>query len=112
MQAVFLVGDQREAYLTGEPADDDRFIGVFAHQLENSGGYAPDDAIGAAKKLLPDILRYDPRRPSRFPNGRTLTDDVVDVFLSVITNGKVTGDKVGPHGDLLNEFPYVGPPHG
>jgi hypothetical protein len=27
------------------------------------------------------------------------------------TNGKVTGDKVGPHGDLLDDFPYLGPPH-
>jgi hypothetical protein len=26
-------------------------------------------------------------------------------------HGKVTGDKVGPHGDLLDEFPYVGRPH-
>jgi hypothetical protein len=24
---------------------------------------------------------------------------------------KVTGDKVGPHTDLLGEFPYLGPPH-
>jgi len=23
----------------------------------------------------------------------------------------VTGDKVGPHGDLLDEFLYLGPPH-
>jgi len=23
----------------------------------------------------------------------------------------VTGDRVGPHGDLLNEFPYLGSPH-
>jgi hypothetical protein len=112
MQAVFLVGDEREAYLNGEPADDDRFIGVFAHQLEHSGGYRPEDAVGVARKLLPDILSYDPRGPARFPNnGRTLTDDVVDVFFSTFTNGKVAGDKVGPHGDLLDEFPYLGPPH-
>jgi hypothetical protein len=113
MQAVFLVGEEREAYLGGEPADDDRFIGVFAHELEHSGGYTPDDAVGVARKLLPDILSYDPREPGRYPhNGRTLTDDVVDVFLSMYTNGKVTGDKVGPHGDLLDDFPYLGPPHG
>jgi hypothetical protein len=100
------------AYLNGEPADDDRFIGVFAHQLEHTGGYTPEDAKGVARKLLPDILSYDPRRPVSFPhNGRTLTDDVVDVFLSILTNGKVTGDKVGPHGDLLDEFPYLGPPN-
>jgi Domain of unknown function (DUF4331) len=112
LQAVFLVGEQREAYLSGEPANDDRFIGVFAHELEHTGGYSPEDAASVARKLLPDILSYDFRRPVSFPhNGRTLTDDVVDVFLSMLTNGKVTGDKVGPHGDLLDEFPYLGPPH-
>jgi Domain of unknown function (DUF4331) len=112
LQAVFLPGEEREAYLSGEPANDDRFIGVFADQLERTGGYRPEDAVGVARKLLPDILFYDPRGPARFPhNGRTLTDDVVDVFFSMLTNGKVTGDKVGPHGDLLDEFPYLGPPH-
>ena len=112
MQAVFLAGDEREAYLSGKAADDDRFINVFAHELEHTGGYTPQDAIDVARKLLPDILPYDPRRPASFPhNGRRLTDDVVDVFFSMLTNGKVTGDKVGPHGDLLDEFPYLGPPH-
>jgi len=113
LQAVFLPGEEREAYLNGEPAEDDRFVGVFAHQLEHTGGYAREDAVIEAKKLLPDILFYDTRRPVSFPqNGRTLTDDVVDVFFSVLTNGKVTGDKVGPHKDLLDEFPYLAPPHG
>ena len=113
MQAVFLPGEEREAYLKGQPAEDDRFIAVFAHQLEHTGGYAREDAVGEATKLLPDILSYDTRRPVSFPhNGRTLTDDVVDVFFSMLTNGKVTGDKVGPHKDLLDEFPYLGPPHG
>jgi hypothetical protein len=28
-----------------------------------------------------------------------------------MTNGKVKGDKVGAHRDLLAEFPYLGPPH-
>jgi hypothetical protein len=31
--------------------------------------------------------------------------------MRIFTDGKVTEDKVGPHGDLLPEFPYVGPPH-
>ncbi len=112
MQAVFLVGEERDAYLSGEPANDDRFIGVFAHELEHAGGYTRQDATAVARKLLPDILSYNPREPTRFPhNGRTLTDDAVDVFLSLYTNGKVTEDKVGPHRDLLDEFPYLGPPH-
>jgi Domain of unknown function (DUF4331) len=111
-QAVFLVGTEREAYLAGEPADDDRFVSVFAHALEHTGGYAPEEARRAARTLLPDVLSYDPTRPASFPsNGRTLTDDAADAFLAILTNGKVTGDKVGPHGDLLPEFPYLGSPH-
>ena len=111
LQAVFLPGEKRAEYLSGEPANDNRFIGVFAHELEHSGGYTPEDAKGVAKTLLPDILSYDPRRPVSFPhNGRTLTDDVADVFFSMYANRNVT-DKVGPHRDLLDEFPYLGPPH-
>ena len=111
LQAVFLPGEKKDDYLLGEPADDDRFIGAFAHELEHSGGYAPQDAKSVARKLLPDILRYDPQEAVRYPhNGRTLTDDVVDHFFSIYKNTTIS-DKVGPHQDLLPEFPYVGPPH-
>jgi len=111
LQAVFLPGEKKDDYLLGEPADDDRFIGAFAHELEHSGGYAPQDAKSVARKLLPDILRYNPQEAVRYPhNGRTLTDDVVDHFFSIYKNTTIT-DKVGPHQNLLPEFPYVGPPH-
>jgi len=111
-QTPFLAGEQNEAYLAGEPADDARFIPVFAHALEHTGEYSPEEAMRVAGKLLPDILRYDPKRPASFPdNGRGLIDDVSDLFLAILTNGKVTGDNVGPHDDFLDEFPYLGPPH-
>jgi len=111
-QTPFLAGEQNAAYLGGEPADDARFVAVFAHALEHAGGYTPDEATRVAETLLPDLLRYDPTRPASFPdNGRALTDDVSDAFLAILTNGKITGDKAGPHRDLLAEFPYLGPPH-
>lgn len=111
-QTPFLSGEHNDAYLAGEPADDARFVPVFAHSLEHTGGYAPDEAKRVAAKLLPDILIYDPKRPASFPNnGRALSDDVSDLFLDILTNGKVTGDNVGPHHDFLDEFPYLGPPH-
>jgi hypothetical protein len=70
------------------------------------------EARRVARTLLPDTLSYDPRRPASFPtNGRTLTDDAADAFLAVLTNGRLTEDKVGSHGDLLDEFPYLGSPH-
>jgi hypothetical protein len=112
LQAVFLPGEQRAAYLGGQPADDDRFVGIFAHELEHTGGYAPEDASDAARKLLPDLLSYSPGLPTAYPhNGRALNDDVVDAFFAILTNGKVTGDQVGPHADVLDEFPFLGPPH-
>jgi hypothetical protein len=111
-QAVFLPGDERAVYLAGEPVNDARFVSVFAHSLEHTGGYTPDEAKRVAGTLLPDVLNYDPTRPASFPqNGRTLSDDVVDSFLPILTNGKVTGDNVGPHKDLTASFPYVGAPH-
>jgi hypothetical protein len=110
-QAVILV-EERAAYLASEPADDERFLGGFAHALEHTGGYTPVEAKRLAGTLLPDVLCYDPARSACFPdNGRTLTDDVFDSFIHILTNGKVAGDNVGPHADLLREFPYVGPPH-
>ncbi len=111
-QTPFLAGEQNAAYLAAEPADDARFVPVFAHALEHTGGYTPAEATRVAATLLPDVLHYEPTRPASYPdNGRALTDDVVDFFLPLLTNGKVTRDNVRPHTDLLTEFPYVGAPH-
>jgi hypothetical protein len=110
-QAVLLV-EERDAYLGGEPAGDGQFLAAFAHAMEHTGGYTPAEAKRVAGTLLPDVLLYDPTRTVSFPdNGRRLTDDGFDFFMRVLTNGKITGDNVGPHTDLLSEFPYVGPPH-
>ncbi len=111
-QEPFLGADQKAAYITGEPAQDARFVPVFAHSLQHTGGYTPEEATRVAATQLPDVLPYEPGREVSYPtNGRALTDDVEAYFLPVLTNGKVTGDGVAPHTDLLAEFPYVGPPH-
>lgn len=111
-QSVFLPGDEQQAYLAAEPKDDARFIATFAHSLQHTGGYSAEEARRVASGLLPDIMHFDNTRPASYPsNGRALTDDALDHFLSVITNGKVTTDGVGAHTDLLATFPYLGPPH-
>jgi hypothetical protein len=111
-QSVFLTGDHKAEYLAAEPKDDARFVAVFAHSLEHTGGYKPEEATRVAKTLLPDMLYYDPTRPAAYPeNGRKLTDDVMDGFISVLSDGKVKGDNVGVHTDLLTTFPYLGVPH-
>ena len=76
-----------------------------------SRGYGQEEARKTALELLPDILGYDYSSAAGYPNGRNLTDDVIDYQLAILTHGTVTTDKVGPHEDLLDEFPSSGRPH-
>ena len=74
-------------------------------------GIPREEARRVARTLLPDLVPFGLTRPASFPkNGRTLTDDVQDYFLPILTNGKVTEDGVGLHHDLLTEFPTSGRP--
>jgi len=42
-------GEESRAYIAGEPANDVRFIPAFAHALEHTGSYAPEQAPRIAK---------------------------------------------------------------
>ena len=65
-----------------------------------------------ALEWLPDILPYNFTSAAGYPNGRRLTDDIIDELLLTLTCGKeATGDLLGPHTDFLPGFPYLGPPH-
>jgi Domain of unknown function (DUF4331) len=79
--------------------------------------------------FLPDVMRIDTTVPTGFGSvlnakgspigGRLLKDDVVDITLSVLTNGAVKGDNVSyegtpgnaaqGHDPLITEFPYLAP---
>ena len=99
-------------YNAGQPADDvNSFVEDWSRVLEERGGYSPDQARAALLTVFPDILRYDRSLPAAYPNGRTLTDDVFDARLSFLTGGKVRSDGVGPHTDLLSDFPFLGVPN-
>src|SRR2546421_7846430 len=47
------------------------------------------------------------------PTSRSTAETLVSTSLivTVITDRKVTADRIGPHEDLHAEFPYLGPPH-
>lgn len=82
--------------------------------------------IGA---FLPDVMRIDTTETSGYGNalnalgspirGRLLEDDVVDITLSVLTNGAITSDNVSyegtpgnpsqGHDPLISDFPYLAP---
>jgi hypothetical protein len=93
------------------PADDARLDLTDLFAFPAAGGDRLEDAEEALRTVLPDVLRYDRDRPAAYPNGRALTDDVLDARLAMVTNHKITGDGIGPHTDLLADFPYLGHPH-
>jgi hypothetical protein len=112
--SFFNTDETKEEYNRTEPAQDrERFLHQAIEILEHNGGYSPAEAEAVIDKagLLPDMLRYDPGKPAAYPNGRSLTDHVVAARLAMISNNSIPSDGLGPHDDLLEEFPYLGRPH-
>jgi hypothetical protein len=59
-------------------------------------------------------LNTDPGSTPGFPNGRRLTDDVIDIILTLVNNGTALGDNVNssePFPALQNVFPFLAPAH-
>jgi len=129
INTVFNHGNDKNVFNVTQPADQPSMVStvpatvgqplltVFQQELQAlsmdspKGQYTADQALGIAKILLPDVLTYDYSSAAGYLNGRRLRDDVIDISLNLVTNGKVTGDGVGPHADYLADFPYLGRPH-
>jgi len=119
INTVFNHANDKNTFNVTQPADQrgaktlsgQTFLQVFTSELEALGGYTMTQAEGIAKILLPDILTLDYSSSDGFLNGRKLQDDVIDISLNLVTNGKITGDGVGPHSDYMSVMPYLGKPH-
>jgi Domain of unknown function (DUF4331) len=111
VNVAFTKEEDKNTFNRIEPTRDrELFTEKLASVLE-SFGHNHESAQKTALSLLPDILDYDYSSSKGYPNGRKLTDDIVDIQLAVLTNGRVTTDKVGPHQDLSTVFPYLGSAH-
>ena len=68
-----------------------------------------------AGALIPDVVTIDFSQPLAFPNGRRLTDDVVDTAVGIVLNrggGAGVPDAVGGNdGAFGSTFPYLAAPH-
>ncbi|HEV7236924.1 MAG TPA: DUF4331 family protein [Ktedonobacteraceae bacterium] len=111
INTVFNHGTAKNTFNQIDPPQDRPLFEASFQATLASFGYSAAQADAIADILLPDILTYDYASSKGFLNGRKLTDDVIDISLTLVTNGKVTTDKVGPHTDYLSHFPYVGEPH-
>ena len=114
VSSFFNTDDTKEEYNASEPVHDRaRWLEQFVHLMGHTGDYSREDAIAAidTEGTLPDVLTFDYSSSAGFLNGRRLQDDVIDIELGLVTNGKVTTDGVGPHSDYLATMPYLGAPH-
>jgi hypothetical protein len=103
--------DDKRTWNQQEPSKDrELFLDKFAHVFEHAG-YPSDQATALAGDLLPDLLTYDSSSAAGYPNGRKLTDDVINMGIALLTNGAVPHDGLRPHADLRSDFPYLGSPH-
>jgi hypothetical protein len=103
--------EDRLAFNETPPADQRARFGDKFLAFLRSLGYSDSEASDLVPSFLPDVLEYDPSSPRGYPNGRRLTDDTADLLAALLTRGRITSDGVGPHKDLLDEFPYLGATH-
>jgi uncharacterized protein DUF4331 len=127
------VGPEFEAAaLAGHKPEADIAAPIVAEAKKTLMAFGNDDTRATALLVafLPDVMRIDTTGPSGYAaalnakgspiRGRRITDDVIHVTLSVVTNGAVKTDNVsyaGPNGGgtahkpLLNSFPYLADPN-
>ena len=131
----------KDAYNMDDPANDANYASEIITSLQGLHAALDDDLVGlgltpctvigdgngscvtfAGPLVIPDVLKIDPANQPGFPNGRMLTDPVMDVTLAVVLLELLDGthgvtDLVGVLNPTANDvafdanFPYVAPAH-
>ncbi len=130
INTALIPSGMKDAFNQGDPATDateyrdtaistietlrDVVDGLFGNEQDGGPlGNLTADQVGGA--LIPDIVTIDFSAPVQFPNGRTLTDDVIDAALGVVLNrGGAAGIGDGVSGNdvaFSSQFPYLAAPH-
>lgn len=114
VSSFFNTDETKEEYNAAEPVNDRaRWTDQFVHLLGHTGDYTREEAIAALDEhgILPDVLHFDPSKPAAYPNGRTFTEDVIDIRVAFLTKNEAPPSGLTPHTDTLDRFPYLGNPH-
>jgi hypothetical protein len=97
-------------YNFGDPSTDSTLRPIASARIQFAYGVSAPYADGVAAFVLPDALPFELNSGKGFPNGRQLTDDVIDVEFSLLTNGALTSDRVSNDSVFRKSFPYIGAP--
>ena len=107
---------QKNHFNAGKPRHDQRdFRGEVVDTLQifyGVGGANAPTVQALADFLLPDMLTVDTSMPTLFPNGRGLTDDVINTELGLVTGPVgITTDCVASDSAFSGSFPYLASPN-
>jgi len=111
-----------EQFNASVPSEDlERFAKSIADFAEKMTTYAHSAADPAeygkllARRLCPDTLPYELGTSAAFElgsfNGRTLSDDVLDVMLTLTANTPIVDGLAPDRGRISKDFPYYGAPY-
>jgi Domain of unknown function (DUF4331) len=108
INTVFIPAEKKDAFNNNTP---DRDVAIYKADVVAalaSLGAGP----GLADVLLPDILTVDFSQPTKYLNGRGLSDDVIDISLQAITGNSAASDHVDSNDRaFLPAFPYLAMPN-
>jgi hypothetical protein len=122
IKVIFLPDEVKNFYNITQPHDDPQNFGPILwgsmHQPRFTG-FTDAEITRLIGIFAPDTLKLDVTKPVKYPNGRWLDDDVVDIiFSSILFDGNPIFFKPGEldgvnHNDVpfSDSFPYLAPPH-
>ena len=108
---VFIPTSSKDAYNTAAPSGDRATFQHFV--LETLTAFGTPNPQALADFVQPDIQPVDLTKPTVFPNGRRLQDDVITAELGLIfgSNANLNDDHVDANDKaFLPTFPYLASP--
>jgi len=120
---IFLGTDElKEKFNASTPSEDvalfSKSISGFAEKMTSYAASAPNPSqygTQLASRLCPVMLPYELGTPASFTrsvfNGRALTDDAMDVILSLTANKPLADGATPDRTRTRSEFPYYGNPY-
>ncbi len=114
INTVFIPTTQKQDFNRAIPANDNAQFRDEVLATLSAFGVVGDPAEGLADAVLPDIQPIDTSKPTAFPNGRKLSDDVITGELMLIfgANADPNDDHVDANDKaFLATFPYLAEPH-
>ncbi len=114
INVAFVPFTRKNEYNASTPKDDasGKFAGDIVATIKALNGSVMDSTVGTLAGIAVfsgDLLKLNPTAAVGWPNGRKLTDDVIDTALSVLFEGTVKDNVNANDVPFSATFPFLAP---